>query len=336
MVRYKHMGLVVGVVCAGVLGTLGLSLLRVGDSSGTGAGPGYSLSSDATRPSYSWPVKPFFVQHVVIAQFGDPRINQKRGRAVFGIHFGVDVLAPDGTAVFATVSGQATVLAARVYVTTQNGRRLDYWHITPSVKNGTHVLARRTVLGHVAPGKGHTHVAESAHRIYVNPLRKDGMVPFEDHTTPVVRGILVLAGPARLPAGDVKGVVDLVAEAYDPPALPKATRKYADNLMAPARLGWRMVTLDGRSVLRWSTAFDVASSFPSVGYGSTAYHDVYARKTRQNEPQRPGIYRFYLVHGLDTRRLANGLYLVEIEARDVRGNRGLLRQAIRITNPARE
>ena len=53
--------------------------------------------------SYGWPVKPFDEQHPVRGFFCDPRIGAKGGKA---FHFGVDVSAPDGTAVYAVEGGK--------------------------------------------------------------------------------------------------------------------------------------------------------------------------------------------------------------------------------------
>jgi murein DD-endopeptidase MepM/ murein hydrolase activator NlpD len=52
--------------------------------------------------SYGWPVKPFDQQHPVRGFFCDPRIGDQGGKS---FHFGVDVSAPDGTAVFAVEPG---------------------------------------------------------------------------------------------------------------------------------------------------------------------------------------------------------------------------------------
>ena len=49
------------------------------------------------------------------------------------------------------------------------------------------------------------------------------------------------------------------------------------------------------------------------------YHSFFAAWTRQNKRTRPGRYRFYLAHDLDTSRLADGRYTVEVQATDIRG-----------------
>lgn len=301
--------------------------------------PGASPSDQSTRKpasgasfAYSWPVKPFWAQHLIRGQFGDPRINLTRSRTtVRSIHFGVDVVATDGTPVFAAVSGRAIVHPGKVYVVTVTGRVLEYWHIVPSVHDGARVVARSSVLGRVAPGRGHVHVAESINGRFFNPLRqKGGMTPYNDYTTPIVANLAVLAQSNRLAKGRAEGVVDLVVEAYDLPALP-LPRPFDNYVMTPASLRWRMSSPRRAPVLPWATALDLSTAFPNVGYGQSGFEDVYAWKTRQNE-HRPGCYRFYLVRDLDTRTLANGLYLVEIEARDSGGNRGFLRVTIRVVN----
>jgi hypothetical protein len=47
---------------------------------------------------------------------------------------------------------------------------------------------------------------------------------------------------------------------------------------------------------------------------------VYAAGTRQNHPNSPGLYRFWLARGWDTRRHRDGPYRLDAEAVDIRGN----------------
>ena len=56
------------------------------------------------------PVKPFDEQHPVRGFFCDPRIGAKGSKA---FHFGVDVAAPDGTAVAASSAAPSTPKAPR-------------------------------------------------------------------------------------------------------------------------------------------------------------------------------------------------------------------------------
>jgi hypothetical protein len=83
-------------------------------------------------------------------------------------------------------------------------------------------------------------------------------------------------------------------------------------------------------VSRWITSVDFRAGIPE----NEAYWSVYARWTRQNKKSRTGRYRFYLVHGWDSRAVANGQYTVEVAASDTRGNRGIARFAITVANRA--
>ena len=69
------------------------------------------------------------------------------------------------------------------------------------------------------------------------------------------------------------------------------------------------------------------------------FWDVYARGTYQNHPQfaakiyltMPGRY-FYRLANLDTRGLADGVYMLRVAAGDTRGNVGVGRQVIGVCN----
>src|SRR5688572_15595570 len=68
----------------------------------TNAGELVAARSPAPGPyTYRWPVKPFDRQHPVRGFFGDPRIANHGHSKQF--HFGVDISAPNGTPVFATL-----------------------------------------------------------------------------------------------------------------------------------------------------------------------------------------------------------------------------------------
>src|SRR6476620_7486020 len=98
------------------------------------------------QASYGWPVKPFDRQHPVRANFGDPRTvfagppNQQtllHGAGTFQFHFGIDVSAPDGTAVYPVVSGRvALVNKDWLAVDAGDDRIFSYWHIAPAVAVG--------------------------------------------------------------------------------------------------------------------------------------------------------------------------------------------------------
>src|SRR3954453_22682763 len=82
------------------------------------------------RASYGWPDKPFHVQHAIRGSFGDPRIagNDEAGGT---FHFGVDISAPNGTPVYATLDGIATIMTTHrdtVTVSAGGGVVHEYWH----------------------------------------------------------------------------------------------------------------------------------------------------------------------------------------------------------------
>ena len=72
----------------------------------------------------------------------------------------------------------------------------------------------------------------------------------------------------------------------------------------------------------WRAAVDFRTSFHPdvVGNSDVHFADVYAPGTRQNHPNAPGLFRFWLVRGFDTRAHPDGEYRLDVEAADVRGN----------------
>ena len=64
----------------------------------------------------------------------------------------------------------------------------------------------------------------------------------------------------------------------------------------------------------------------------TAFRRIYAPGTRQTRQGKPGLYRFHPAHTWSTTLLQDGHYHLEVEATDLRGNQGRLRQPFTITN----
>lgn len=273
--------------------------------------------------SYGWPVQPFFVQHPVRGQFGDPRIgNSEFAGIVHAFHFGVDVAAPDGTPVYATVSGYVLLDPLhedKVTVERPDGEMLEYRHLVPSVRAGTVAVAYRTVLGRIGHGWGHVHVSDLLGGDYVNPLRSGGMGPYSDDTDPAVADVLFQRGGHDV-EGSVRGDVDLLARVLDAAPIPPPA-PWERSVFTPALVRWRIVRDDGREAVSWRTAFDVRSRLPAVPYAS-----VYAPETRQNRPNRPGSYLIYLARGWHSSELADGAYALQVAATDVRGNTVAARQ----------
>jgi hypothetical protein len=250
--------------------------------------------------SYRWPVKPFRAQHPVRGFFGDPRVaNHGRSRQ---FHFGIDISAPNGTPVYATLSGTAyihSLHSTTVAIVGADGTEFSYWHIIPTVRSGQRVVAYQTVIGRIEEPYGHVHFSERRDGRYLNPLRPGALGPFVDDTTPSLRRAYIRGGL-------------LVAEPYDetPLAVP---RPWHDLPVMPSLVRWRLLDDRGRVVRGWDTAADFRLTIPPA----SEFDERWAAGTMQNHVRAPGRYRVVLSRLGDLR---TGRYLVEIAARDTRGN----------------
>ena len=278
-----------------------------------------TAATPATAGSYGWPLKPFDRQHPVRAFFGDPRIaGHDAEHGTF--HFGIDISAADGTAVYATLTGTASIHSLHpdtVTVSAGGGTVHEYWHVVPAIRSGQHVVAFRTLVGHVERPWGHVHFAETDRGRYVNPLRPGALSPYRDTTKPTIHRF----GFERdgVSAGtSIHGRVDLVVEAWDdvPVAVPAP---WNAKPVAPAVVEWRLRGARALTSARgWAVAADFRGALPRAPFAS-----VYARWTRQNHPWDRGgrgRYRFVLARAFDTRSLPDGTYRLEARVADTRGN----------------
>ena len=281
-----------------------------------------SMTSTPALPSrYGWPVKPFRRQHPVRGFFGDPRISNHKQTRQF--HFGVDVSAPNGTPVYATLTGRIWISARHphtVEILGADGYEFSYWHVIPSVRSGERAVAYRTLIGRVEEPYGHVHFSEARNGRYLNPLRPGAMGPFADDTTPWVARVTAESGGRTLQSSGVRSAFDLVAEIDDetPLAIP---RPWHDLPVTPALTRWRLATANGRIVLGWRTVADFRETIPAA----SEFDRVWAPGTTQNHVRSPGRYRLVLAHELE---LQAGRYVVEIAVRDTRGNRSASRSPL--------
>jgi len=306
----------------------------------------------ATRPagtkavsggSYGYPVKPFDQEHFVRSNLGDPRMQffgpptsrtLLHASGSFSFHQGVDISASPGTAVYPVVDGTVTVVTPGwVRVSSNGGRAFEYWHIRPLVRDGQHVTARQTVLGHVMTSFNHVHLTESESGRVVNPLVPGRLTPYHDSTQPTVRAITLRrtdSGPELLP-NFVRGRVEIVAGAEDEPTVPG--RDMWHGPVTPALVTWQIRNHAGRIVVPQRVAVDFRTSVPP----QSAFWRVYARGTYQNQTifgrhysyQQRGNYLFKLAQHFDTRTLRDGVYDLIVRASDIRGNSGT--QTLRFT-----
>ena len=290
------------------------------------AGMALALGVPAVARAYDWPVRPFDRQHSVRGSFDDPRQDMRKdGQPQYSFHSGIDVSARDGTPVYAAEPGWVSLRHDAVVVSSRGGHTFGYWHVRPAVRAGRYVR-RHELVGHVGAPWGHVHLSESIGGIYVNPLRRDGIAPYADHTSPTIADVQILSNGRRASILGVSGTVDFVADAYDtPPLAPPGA--WARSRVTPALLRWRLVS-ETEAVVAWRTAIDFRLHLlPSSLFGS-----VFSNATWQNRASQPGRYVFYLARSIDTTRLANGLYAVEVLAADTRGNSTTARLPFRVAN----
>jgi hypothetical protein len=276
--------------------------------------------------AYRWPVKPFGKMHAIRGAFDDPRYHLGSEGALSAFHFGVDIAARDGTAVYAVAPGYVRSRPTDVTVSRPNGRGFGYWHIRPVVRTGQHVRLHQ-LLGHVLPGWGHVHFAESIRGEYRNPLRRGALTPFRDRTTPTIASVAMLwSDGSAVDTNRVSGVVDVESEIYDtPPVKPRAPWQVAR--LTPAIVWWRLER-GGAAVTDWTVAIDFHFALMPAGM----YGWLYAPGTYQNKANRPGHYEFWIAHGLDTSTLPNGRYTLDVLAADTRWNLGSASLGFTIAN----
>jgi hypothetical protein len=287
-------------------------------------------------------VTPFNRQHPVRGFLCDPRIAD--GGRTF--HFGVDIAVPGGTPVYAVTPGKVSFGSpgevaqnGGIVVVEAAGRNFGYWHVKPAVRAGSHV-ALHGLLGHVATQPedwGHVHFAESTHGpngiTYWNPLRPGALSPFFDYGAPVVDSI-----QTSLPPDQLRGPVDFSVTAHDntPIAVTQPNPPGWEGMpVTPAYILWRL-TRAGDPVVPWQAAVDFRTSFHPDVRGSPAsdvnFDAVYAPDTTQNNPNAPGLYHFWLERAFDTTSHPDGAYSLEVDVRDVRGNRSTGALAVTFAN----
>ena len=287
-----------------------------------------ALLPTATAAAYPWPLKPFKRMHAIRAGFDDPRYHLGPEASLSAFHFGVDIVAKDGTRVYSVSPGYVRRYGDHVTVRRPaTGRAYGYWHIKPAVHTGQHVRIHQ-FLGWIMKGWGHVHFAESVNSSYRNPLRRGALQPFRDKVAPTVASIgLVGANGETVNAGGVRGIVDVTAEVYDtPPMLPPGPWKVAR--ITPALVMWQL-SRDGVALTGWN----LSANFMWSLMPNALYPYLYAPGTYQNKANRPGRYLFWITHGLDTTSLPNGSYRITVFAQDTRYNQGAASFDFVVANP---
>jgi hypothetical protein len=211
----------------------GLRLPRAADALPSLFADGRACSTGCRAPGAvpGWPVRPFHRQHPLRAG-----INELRPA---NLHFGVDILARDGTRVYAVQGGRVDSVVHAGRDSRVRIGSFEYWHISPSVSPGQQVSAYGQPLGRILRGAGHVHLSELSGNRYINPLRPGGRVlsPWRDDARPVL-------GRPRFRSG---GRVDI--SGFDP----VSRRGSRTPVLALAGLAYRLTDENGhRGALRWA------------------------------------------------------------------------------------
>jgi Peptidase family M23 len=332
-------------LCGGLLASALTATPNARSSAGTVQAA--TAHTAGAAPTFGYPVKPFHREHPIRAYLGEPRMifrgpptrhGLMESTGSFSFHQGVDIFAPNGTAVYPVASGTVSRVSTEwVRVDSGGGSAFEYWHIHPLVSVGQHVHAYATVLGHIRKPEMHVHLTQYQHGRVVNPLAPGHLGPFTDTTKPQVHSITIVSngGSNDLP-NFVRGQIRVLADASDLPTKP-VPGIWGGLPTIPERLTWRIQHWTGKVVDREHTAFDFRSGVPS----NTSFWNVYARGTYQNMAVfgphysylQPGDYLFRLTHTpFDTRTVPDGVYDIVVTATDMRGNHGSLSQRFTVHN----
>ncbi len=113
------------------------------------------------------------------------------------------------------------------------------------------------------------------------------------------------------------GLVNICCIAFDTPPL-AVPPPWAHMPVSPARIRFRIVRF-GKSVVPWRNGVDLRT-FRTPD----AFHVVFGPETRQNHPNKPGLYCYNLAHDWNSALHPNGSYRIDVEASDVHGNKAVL------------
>jgi murein DD-endopeptidase MepM/ murein hydrolase activator NlpD len=291
-----------------------------------------ALVAGTNASAYPWPIKPFHQQHPIRADFGDPRTrfwntmltDGLQGPGLFQFHNGIDIAASEGTPVYPVMSGTASLIDGAAVLVRSPGHKFQYFHITPAVHDGQHVLAGRTLLGRVIRAANHVHLTEIRGRRVWNPLAAGGIAPYVDRTAPKVDAIFAepLGSLVPFDSATLCGTVSLIASAHDTPPLP-VPGTFAGYPVSPALVTWSLAEVNGLVYVPTVPAADFRTTLPLV----RNFWNVYARGSYQNAPRfsnqqffMPGRFLYNLSGALDTRSYPNGTYEVRVHVADMRGN----------------
>ena len=272
--------------------------------------------------SYGWPIRPFGQAHPVRGDLNDPRFGESDLEQSGSFHNGIDIATPDGTPVYAGAGGRVSSTYTKRVTVAAKGVSYQYWHVARVVHRGQRVKLHQ-LLAYVYPGYGHLHFAEVRKGEYVNPLRRGGLTPYADTTSPTIASLSYYDGSYHdLTNAAVSGTVKLTVSAFDTPQL---VSNWLWAVVTPAKIGWRLFNSNGLTV----TAGHWDFSSVLCRYDSLA---VFAPGTLKNNSHRAGDYNYWLGAQWDTSKVQNGTYLLVVTAADIRGNQAAKSATFTVAN----
>jgi len=206
---------------------------------------GLPCSVGCTPPGVTpgWPLKPFHQQHAIRAG-----INELRPA---NFHVAVDIEAHNFEPVYAIQSGYARIRYPGTGDVNVDVGDFYYWHINPTVSNGQHVVAYKTVIGQVLYGFYHVALSQGNTDDYLNPLRPGGSLRPYTNTEPPIIGIPRIFSDGRVIVG-----------AFGPQSLVATGFPYETPVLAPSSLAWRLYTARGRELTRLEFAMRGSQNYP--------------------------------------------------------------------------
>ena len=246
------------------------------------------------------------------------------GRRV--IHSGIDIVAHDGTPVYAVASGVAARagLGYETHVTIGN---FQYWHLVDAVPSGTSVVAFRTVIGRVYPGQGHVHLTRLDPVLGgpVNPLVAGGIGPYRDSARPRIVALVAIDRQGRRVRLDaLRGPVVLTVNTYD-------VQSFGHTRTGVYRLGYALFHRHGHRPVVGPVSVLQFDALPPPAVGDVLYtaasirHGFLTRFWIRLSSRSPSVNGF-----LDTPRLPPGRYRLVVRAADARGNWSQRTFAVRV------
>ena len=263
---------------------------------------------------YQWPIKPFNEQHFVSATFCENRPSSDGTVLIDHFHNAIDIPLTSGGNVYAIEAGNVESIVREGYSAWIRVGRYNYLHVTP--------LAELDVNDYVQKGQlvGHTNYANHVHLIdgyypnYINPLRPEGIAPFEDPYLPSVASVrfYIDGTTTAFPGDKISGKVDMVVRLYD--KTDNGTYGSNNGIYLAGYQVFDSSGTEAQSARFTPYKFDVRPSnsyihnvfFP--GSDLSTYYYILTNEVQQN-------------NFLNTAAYPVGKYKIKIYTEDTRGNR---------------